>query len=65
MSIPTYAGPQQQQSRRSRRALYILVGTLAALALIGLIAYVWEAFSSELNSLKQTGSIPNVTTSTS
>jgi hypothetical protein len=58
MSIPTYAGPQQQQSRRSRRALYILVGTLAALALIGLIAYVWVAFSSELNSLKQTGSIP-------
>jgi hypothetical protein len=58
MSIPTYAGPQQQQSRRSRRALYILVGMLAAIALIGLIAYVWVAFSSELNSLKHTGSIP-------
>jgi hypothetical protein len=58
MSIPTFAEPQQQQSRRSRRALYILVGTLAAIALIGLIAYVWVAFSSELNSLKQTGSIP-------
>ena len=58
MSVPTYAEPQQQPSRRSRRTLYILVGTLAAIALIGLIAYVWVAFSSELNSIKQTGSIP-------
>ena len=57
MSMPTYAQPQQQ-SWRSRRALYILVGTLAALALIGLIAYVWVAVSSELNSIKQNGSIP-------
>ena len=58
MSVPTYAEPRQQRSRRPRRTLYVLVGTLAAIALIGLIAYVWVAFSSELNSLKQNGSIP-------
>ena len=58
MSMPTYAQPQQQQSRRSRRMLYILVGTLAAIALIGFIAFVWVAVSTELNSIKQNGSIP-------
>lgn len=58
MSVPTYAEPQQQRPRRPRRTLYILVGTLTAIALIGLIAYVWVAFSSELNSIKQNGSIP-------
>jgi hypothetical protein len=57
MSIPTYAEPQQQ-SRRSRRTLYILVGTLAAIVLIGLTAFVWVIASSELNSIKQNGSIP-------
>lgn len=58
MSVPTYAGPQQQQSRRSRRMLYILVGVVAAIALIGLVAYVWMTVSSTLNTLKQNGSIP-------
>ncbi|MGH2495872.1 MAG: hypothetical protein ACRDIV_14340 [Ktedonobacteraceae bacterium] len=56
MSIPTYA--EQQPSRRSRRMFAILVGALAVLALIGLIAYVWVASSSALNSIKQNGSIP-------
>src|SRR5579863_1595160 len=57
MSIPTYAQPQQQ-SRRSRRALYILGGVASALVLIGLVVYVIILVSSTLNSLKQTGSIP-------
>lgn len=55
MSVPTYT---QQQTRRSRRTLWIVVGTLVALALIGFIAIVWLRASSEVNSLKQTGSIP-------
>ena len=58
MSVPTYAEPQQQQSRRSRRALYILVGAVAALVLIGFGAYVWVTVSSTLNNLKQNGSTP-------
>lgn len=58
MSIPIYTEPQQQQSRRSRRALYILVGILAAIVLTGLVVYVVITVSSTLNSLKQNGSIP-------
>ena len=58
MSIPTYAEPQQQQSRRSRRTLYMLVGTLSAVALIGLTVFVWVTVSATLNSIKQNGSIP-------
>lgn len=58
MSVPTYAQPQQEQSRRSRRRFWIIVGTLSAIALIGLTAFVWVTASSELNSLKQNGSIP-------
>lgn len=57
MSVPTYAEPQQQ-SRRSRRLLYILVGMAAAIALIGLVVYVVITISSTLNTIKQTGSIP-------
>lgn len=57
MSVPTYAEPQQQ-SRRSRRMLYILVGVVAALVLIGFGAYVWVTVASTLNDLKQNGSIP-------
>jgi hypothetical protein len=57
MSMPTYDQPQQQ-SRRSRRMLYILVGAIAALILIGFGAFVWVTVSSALNSLKQNGSIP-------
>ena len=57
MSMPTYAQPQQQ-SRRSRRILYILVGAASALVLIGFVVYVVMIVSSTLNSIKQTGSIP-------
>ena len=57
MSMPTYAKPQQQ-SRRSRRTFWIIVGTISVVALIGLGAFVWVVASSELNSLKQNGSIP-------
>ena len=57
MSMPTYAEPQQQ-SRRSRRALYILVGAAAAIVLIGFVVYVVMTVSSTLTSLKQNGSIP-------
>jgi hypothetical protein len=56
MSIPTYAQPQQ--SRRSRRALYILAGVAAAIVLAGLVVYVVITVSSTLNALKQNGSIP-------
>src|SRR2546421_12941744 len=58
MSVPAYAESQQQQSRRSRRTFWIIVGTISAIALIGLAALVWVAASSALNSLKQNGSIP-------
>lgn len=58
MSVPAYTQPEQQQSRRSRRVLWIIVGTVCAIALIGLAAIVWIAASSALNSIKQTGSIP-------
>ena len=55
MSIPTFTQPQ---SRRSRRTFWAIVGTLVALALIGLTALVWVRVSAELNSIKQSGSIP-------
>ncbi|HKV57183.1 MAG TPA: hypothetical protein VJO32_02845 [Ktedonobacteraceae bacterium] len=58
MSVPTYAKPPQEQSRRSRRALYIIVGVLAAITLIGLAVYITVTVSSELSSIKQNGSIP-------
>lgn len=58
MSVPAYTQPEQQQTRRSRRTLWIIVGTICAIALIGFAALVWVAFSSALNSIKQTGSIP-------
>lgn len=58
MSVPTYTQPEQQQSRRSRRTFWIIVGTICAIALIGFAALVWVAFSSAINSIKQTGSIP-------
>src|SRR5215469_11746354 len=58
MSVPTYAQPDQQQSRRTRRTLWIILGSTLALALIGSAAFVWLAFSSALTSIKQTGSIP-------
>lgn len=61
MSAPTFTQPDQQQPRWSRRTLWIMVGTLVALALIGITAIVWlrgsSEFSSELNSVKQNGSI--------
>ncbi|HEV2579539.1 MAG TPA: hypothetical protein VGT44_01700 [Ktedonobacteraceae bacterium] len=57
MSVPTYAEPQQQ-SRRSRRTFWIIAGSILAIALIGLAGYVAVLTSSALNSLKQTGSIP-------
>jgi flagellar basal body-associated protein FliL len=63
MSMPTYAEPQQQQqSRRSRRLIYILVGAVAALILIGFGTYAWVTVSSTLNNLKQNGSTPVSTT---
>src|SRR5215472_1472132 len=55
MSVPTFT---QSQSRRSRRTLWIMVGTIVALALIGFAAIVWVRASSELNSIKLTGSTP-------
>ena len=55
MSVPTYT---QSPSRRSRRTFWIMVGTLVALALIGFTVTVWVKASSEVNSIKQTGSIP-------
>jgi flagellar basal body-associated protein FliL len=58
MSVPTYAQPDQQQSRRSRRMLWIIVGSISAIALIGFIVYVAALASSALNSIKQNGSIP-------
>lgn len=58
MSVPTYAQPQQEQSRRSRRTFWIIVGTISAIALIGFTAYVWVIASSAINSVKQNGSIP-------
>ena len=58
MSVPVYLKPEQQQPRRSRRTFWIIVGTLVAIALIGLTAIVWVVASSELNSIKHTGSIP-------
>ncbi len=58
MSIPTYTEPQQQSARRSRRALYILVGAAAAIVLIGFVVYIVMTVSSTLTSLKQNGSIP-------
>lgn len=58
MSVPTFIQSEQQQRRRSRRMLRIIVGTISAIALIGLAAIVWVAASSALTSIKQTGSIP-------
>jgi hypothetical protein len=58
MSVPTYAQPQQEQSRRSRRRFWIIVGTISAIALIGFTAYIWVIASSAINSIKQNGSIP-------
>jgi hypothetical protein len=55
MSVPTYT---QQQTRRSRRTFWIMVGTLVALALIAFTATVWVRASSEVNAIKKTGSIP-------
>jgi flagellar basal body-associated protein FliL len=57
MSVPTYAQPGQQ-SRRSRRTLWIIIGSVLAIALIGLGITVWLAVSSAINSVKQNGSIP-------
>ncbi len=57
MSVPTYAQPGQQ-ARRSRRTLWIILGSALAIALIGLGVIVWLAASSAINSIKQTGSIP-------
>src|SRR5215469_5181812 len=56
MSAPTFAQPDQLP-RRSRRTVWIMVGTLVALALIGITAIVWLRASSELHSIKQNGSI--------
>ncbi len=58
MSAPTFTQPDQRQPRRSRRTLWIIVGTLSAIALIGFAAIVWVAASSAINSIKQTGSVP-------
>ena len=58
MSVPTFTQSDQQQSRRSRRTLWIVVGTISAIALIGFAAIVWVVASSELNSVKHNGSIP-------
>ena len=58
MSVPTYAQPQQRQSRRSRRTFWIIVGTISAVAVIAFGFYVWVTASSTLNSIKQNGSIP-------
>ena len=58
MSVPTFTQSDQQQLRRSRRTLWIVVGTISAIALIGFAAIVWVVASSELNSVKHNGSIP-------
>ncbi|HEX6477765.1 MAG TPA: hypothetical protein VF043_02890 [Ktedonobacteraceae bacterium] len=56
MSVPTFT-QSDQQLRRSRRTLWIVVGTISAIALIGFAAIVWVVASSELNSIKPNGSI--------
>ena|SRR5260221_13173310 len=58
MSVPTYAQPDQQESRRSRCKFWIIVGSISAIALIGFIVYVAVITFSTLNSIKQNGSIP-------
>jgi flagellar basal body-associated protein FliL len=58
MSVSTLTQSPQQQSRRSRRTIWIMIGTLVALALVGFAAIIWVRASSEVNFLKQTGSIP-------
>ena len=57
MSVPTDAQPEQQQSRRSRRTFWISVGTLCAMTLIGLTAFVGVTASAASNPLKQKGAV--------
>jgi F0F1-type ATP synthase membrane subunit c/vacuolar-type H+-ATPase subunit K len=58
MSVPTYTQPEQQQSRRSRRTLWIIIGSILAIALIGSAIYVGVIAFTAISSLKQNGSIP-------
>lgn len=57
MSIPTYAQPEQQ-SRRSRRKFWFIVGGVSIVVFIIFAVYVGFAAYSAINSIKQTGSIP-------
>jgi len=58
MSVPMSMKPEQQLPRQSRRTLWIIVGTISAIALIGFTVFVAVIASSALNSIKQNGSIP-------
>jgi hypothetical protein len=57
MSIPAYAQPDQR-SRRSRRRFWLIVGGISLVAFIILAVFVGFAAYSAINSIKQTGSIP-------
>jgi hypothetical protein len=58
MSIPMYAQPDQQQSRRSRRKFWFIVGGISIIVFIGLAVFVGVIAYSAFNDLKQNGSIP-------
>ena len=58
MSVPTYVQPDQQQSRRSRRMFWIIVGGISIVVFIIFAAYVAFAAYSAINNVKQNGSIP-------
>ncbi len=58
MSVPTYAQPQQEQSRRSRRRFWLLIGGISIVVFIVFAVYVGFAAYSAINTVKQTGSIP-------
>jgi hypothetical protein len=58
MSVPTYTQPQQEQSRRSRRRFWLLIGGISIVVFIVFAVYVGFAAYSAINTVKQTGSIP-------
>ena len=58
MSVPVSMKPEQELPRQSRRRFWLLIGGISIVVFIVFAVYVGFAAYSAINTVKQTGSIP-------